>query len=305
MPHPADLQNNSEFDDSDSSSTVVASACNPNLNRDLFNELLQMVPLVQSILTDRKPTRSFPHRSSMIYTKAPPKQKKQSIPAPKTRDHGAKEQNSDAESFSMFSGRAFTSEKDIEELATLKEQIGDLQLKLKEREELAENLRDQMNAVNARLDEMKRQVSEKDGSLKYSQQQLSDAKIKLADKQAALEKIHWEMMTSNKKVEKLQEELDSVQVDISTFTLLLESLANTDTAMYTDDYDTKPYVFNHVPEIDDLDEMEWQKMEEARKAYIAAVAFSKEKRDEESIAAAANARLRLQSLLFKSKTFNT
>lgn len=57
------------------------------------------------------------------------------------------------------------------------------------------------------------------------------------------------MMTSNKKVEKLQEELDSVQVDISTFTLLLESLANTDTAMYTDDYDTKPYVFNHVPEI--------------------------------------------------------
>lgn len=77
----------------------------------------------------------------------------------------------------MFSGRAFTSEKDIEELATLKEQIGDLQLKLKEREELAENLRDQMNAVNARLDEMKRQVSEKDGSLKYSQQQLSDAKV--------------------------------------------------------------------------------------------------------------------------------
>jgi len=73
--------------------------------------------------------------------------------------------------------------------------------------------------------------------------------IKLADKQAALEKIHWEMMTSNKKVEKLQEELDSVQADVSTFTLLLESFAKTDTAKYTDDYDTKPYVFNHVPDI--------------------------------------------------------
>lgn len=56
-------------------------------------------------------------------------------------------------------------------------------------------------------------------------------------------------MTSNKKVEKLQEELDSVQVDVSTFMVLLESLADTDTAMYPDDYDTKPYVFNHVPEI--------------------------------------------------------
>lgn len=73
--------------------------------------------------------------------------------------------------------------------------------------------------------------------------------IKLADKQAALEKIHWEMMTSNKKVEKLQVELDSVQADVSTFTLLLESFAKTDTAKYTDDYDTKPYVFNHVPDI--------------------------------------------------------
>jgi predicted nuclease with TOPRIM domain len=80
----------------------------------------------------------------------------------------------------MFSGRAFTSEKDIEELATLKEQIGDLQLKLREKDELlksAENLRDQMNAVNAKLDEMKHHVSEKDGSLKYTQQQLSDAKV--------------------------------------------------------------------------------------------------------------------------------
>jgi hypothetical protein len=73
--------------------------------------------------------------------------------------------------------------------------------------------------------------------------------IKLADKQAALEKIHWEMITSNKKVEKLQEELDSVQTDISSFTLLLEGLAKTDTAKYTDDYDTKPYVFNHAPDI--------------------------------------------------------
>jgi hypothetical protein len=52
-----------------------------------------------------------------------------------------------------------------------------------------------------------------------------------------------------------------------------------------------------------MDEMECQKIE-ARKAYIAAVAVCNEKQDEESIAAAANARLHLQSLLFKSKNFN-
>lgn len=41
-------------------------------------------------------------------------------------------------------------------------------------------------------------------------------------------------------------------------------------------------------------------MEGARKAYIAAVAAAKEKQDEESIAAAAEARLHLQSFAFKS-----
>lgn len=45
-------------------------------------------------------------------------------------------------------------------------------------------------------------------------------------------------------------------------------------------------------------------MEEARKAYIAAVAVAKEKRDEESIAAAASARLHLQSFVFKTQNFN-
>lgn len=41
-------------------------------------------------------------------------------------------------------------------------------------------------------------------------------------------------------------------------------------------------------------------MEEARIAYIAAVAAAKEKQDEKSIAAAANARLHLQSFVFRT-----
>ncbi|KAK2393113.1 hypothetical protein P8452_15187 [Trifolium repens] len=324
------MQHSNLGDDSDSwlSTAAASSAPNSNLNRDLFNDLVQIVPLVQSLIDSKATTRSsFTRRGSIIYTKTPAREsffKKavdskgrnvaQSIPDTKISDEGVKEQakngnnTSDADdSFSMFSGRAFTSEKDTEELATLKEKMEELQLKLTEKDELlksAENLRDQMNAASAKLDEMKHQVSEKDGSLKYTQQQLSDAKIMLADKQAALEKIHWEMMTSNKKVEKLQEELDSVQTDISSFTLLLEGLAKTDTAKCTDDYDTKPYVFNHAPDIDNMDEVESQKIEAARKAYTVAVAVCKEKRDEESIAAAANARLQLQSLLFKSKNMN-
>lgn len=52
---------------------------------------------------------------------------------------------------------------------------------------------------------------------------------------------------------------------------------------------------------DDVDEKEMQKMEEARQAYVAAVATAKEKQDEESLAAAASARLHLQSFLFSSE----
>lgn len=45
-------------------------------------------------------------------------------------------------------------------------------------------------------------------------------------------------------------------------------------------------------------------MEEAREAYVAAVAAAKEKQDEESISAAARARLHLQSFIFRSGSMN-
>lgn len=43
-----------------------------------------------------------------------------------------------------------------------------------------------------------------------------------------------------------------------------------------------------------------QEMEEAREAYIAAVATAREKQDEDSIAAAASARIYLQSFVFRA-----
>ncbi|CAL0330574.1 unnamed protein product [Lupinus luteus] len=317
-------QHNSDFGDPNNSSSAPSSLPNSNLDRDLFNDLVEIVPLVQSLI-DRKASRSFTRRGSMIYTKTPAigsfskrgtdlkgRNIGQSIPIKKKVDRGEKEQgkngsqNSDAD-FSMFSSRTLTSDNDTEDLIILKEQVEELQKKLWEKDELlksAENSREQMNVFNAKLEELKHQTLEKDSLLKYTQQQLIDAKIKLADKQAALEKIQWEAMTSTKKVEKLQNELDSVQTDISSFTLLLEGLAKIDTAGCTDDYDTKPYDFTHLPSIDDLDEMDLQKMEEARKTYIAAVAVAKERRDEESIAAASSARLHLQSFIFKSTNVN-
>ncbi|KAM0982833.1 hypothetical protein ACFX2J_015578 [Malus domestica] len=291
-----------------------STATNSNLDRVLFKDLVEIVPLVQSLI-DRKASSSFTRRGSVAYTKTPSREslsKKveqkgrnaaQSIPARKKRDHGDKDSSKnagslDADSFSSFSSRASAAEK--EELDTLRVQVEDLQKKVAEKEELlksSEISKDQMNAVQAKLNEYKQQVAEKDTVIKAVKQQLSDAKIKLADKQAALEKLQWEVMTSNRKVEKLQGEQDSLKGQISSFMLLFESLMKADPVVYGEDFDISMNTVDHLPHIDDLDEAQMKKMEEARRAYIAAVAAAKEKQDEESIAAAASARLHLQSFV--------
>lgn len=110
----------------------------------------------------------------------------QSIPTKKKRDQGDKDHgktagdNQDADSFSIFSSRALATEKETEELVTLREQVEDLQKKLLEKDELlksAEISKNQMNAVHAKFDELKHQAAEKDSLIKSTQLQLSDAKV--------------------------------------------------------------------------------------------------------------------------------
>ncbi|CAJ1975484.1 unnamed protein product [Sphenostylis stenocarpa] len=242
----------------------------------LFNDLVQIVPLVQSFI-DGEERSSFTRQGSMVYTKRPSRKSLLKI------------------RFDMRKGQK-------DERVILKEKVEELQKKILEKDqliELGENTKKPMKALEQKLDELKHQASEKDSLLKSTKQQLFDVKIELADKQAAIEKIQWETMTSNKKMEKLHEQLDSMQEDISSFTLLLKGLTIPDPAEQADHYDIKPYEFNHLPSIDDLDEMEMQKMEEARKKYIAAVIAAKEKQDEEYLATVVNERLQLQSILFK------
>ncbi|XP_044476250.1 protein MICROTUBULE BINDING PROTEIN 2C-like [Mangifera indica] len=298
---------------------------NSNVDRVLFKDLVEIVPLVQSLI-DRKANSSFTRRGSVYYTKTPSREslsKKvdpkgrnvaQSLPPKKKKDHGDKElgknanSNQDADSFSIFSSRALGSEKENKELVALREEVEDLRRKLLEKDELlksAESSISEMNAVHVKLDELKLQVAEKDSLVKSTQLQLSDAKIKLADKQAMLERIQWEAMMANKKVEKLQEELDSMQGEITSIMQLFKGIIKKDSTIDADDdYDVAPYYRDRLSDTDDVDDTETQKIEEAREAYIAAVAAAKNKQDEESIAAAASARLYLQSIVFKSNNFS-
>ncbi|KAL2479097.1 movement protein binding protein 2C [Forsythia ovata] len=301
-----------------SAAAATASAAG-NVDRVLFNNLVEIVPLVQSLI-DRKANTSFTRRGSMIYTKTPTKEslyKKtarrnaaQSIPTKKHRDQGDKDENKNvvdsqdghADNFSLFASRSLQLEKEREELVALSEQVEDLQKKISQKDELlksAELSKNEMASMYTRLDELKNEITEKEMLIRSTQLQLSDTKIELADKQAAVEKLQWESMTSNKKVEKLQEDLQMVEGQVSSMMALIQGLARTHSALSVEDDDDVPHPLDHDHDLDDLNEIERQKLEAAREAYIVAVAAVKEKQDEESIAAAANARLHLQSLVLK------
>lgn len=298
---PSHRRNLSAF----SNSTAPVSA--GNVDRLLLNDLAEIVPLVQSLI-DGKANNSYTRRGSMTYTKKPSRQSistkmnegrsAQSIPGKKRRENGGNEQDGGGDGFSMFSSSAILS-KEREELVELREKVDNLQRQLLEKDEIlksAEASKNEMNFVHNMLDQVKKQALEKDALLRSTQAQLADLKIKLADKQAAVERLQWEAMTSNKKVEKLQEDLNAFQGEMSSYALLFEGLSNDNYTLSDQDYDVIPHGV-HLPEIDDVDELELSKMEEAREAYMAAIAAAKEKQDEESIAMAAHARLHLQSFV--------
>ncbi|KAL8151273.1 hypothetical protein V2J09_021081 [Rumex salicifolius] len=68
---------------------------------------------------------------------------------------------------------------------------------------------------------------------------------------------------------------------------------------YGEDYEVEPYIMDPLPGIDDMDESEMREMEATTDSYLGAIVIANEKQDEESLQSAVNARLHLQSFVFK------
>ncbi|GFQ06201.1 hypothetical protein PHJA_002764100 [Phtheirospermum japonicum] len=240
--------------------------------------------------------------SAMEWSGSPAAGRSATLPTKKQKDQGDNDQIRTAATLQDGCAENFSisSSKTKEELVALRDRVEDLKKHLSEKDELlksAELSKSEMASIHIKFDELKNEAAEKDSLIKSTQLQLSDAKIKLADKQAAVEKLQWEVMTSSKKVEKLQEALDKVEGEISSFMLLIQGLASNDFPISAGDYDDAPYYFDQTHELDY--EVDVQKLEAAREAYVAAVAAAKEKQDERSFYVAANARLLLQSITLK------
>ncbi|KAI3885237.1 hypothetical protein MKW98_002629 [Papaver atlanticum] len=297
-------------------SSEIGRTSSSNVDGVLLQNLVEIVPLVESFM-DQRPKSSFNRRASVIYTKTPSKEidskkttdpkgtKKaaQSVPSKKHRDclcDHDKNKGKNAKSYELptCNSRASTKVGDREEFIRLQERVEKLQRKLSEKDELLKSAQvsmKQMAALNADVPKMKKQVAGKDSLIGSTHLKLFGTQVKLVNKQAMLECLELEAKTSNRKVEILQEELDSMQREISAFTLLFEVLKQNNSTSYVVS-DTVPDL-DQLPYIDDIDENKMLQMEEVRKAYVAAVSTAKENQDEESVVLAAKMRLRLQSLV--------
>uniref|UniRef100_A0A6V7QQU7 Protein MICROTUBULE BINDING PROTEIN 2C n=1 Tax=Ananas comosus var. bracteatus TaxID=296719 RepID=A0A6V7QQU7_ANACO len=283
-----------------------------NVDRLLFKNLVEMVPLVESLM-DRRANSSYSRRASVVYTPAPSQSKKaadtkagrtaHSISAKKRRDHGenAQKSNQDADNgddYSIILSKAMAAEKDREEMAMLREQISDLQKKLLEKDEALKSAENTVNQMSASYGILEEQVAEKDSLLKSTTSQLQNAKILLADKQAALEKLEWEAKMSNRKIEELQGDVDSMDFEITALMKAFEKLSENDSATYSENGISSSLEFEPLQlAVDEIDNDEIQKMEEERAAYVAALTAVKENPSDDFLSKAAEARLRLRAFV--------
>ncbi|XP_042450433.1 protein MICROTUBULE BINDING PROTEIN 2C-like [Zingiber officinale] len=280
-----------------------------NVDRVLFKNLVEMVPLVESLM-DRRARSSFTRRASVIYTPAPSHPKKateakggranSTVSVKKQRDFEDNAQrNKQKDSSIGFTVETEKLQKDQEELNILKEQINDLQRKILEKDEALESADSEINQLrvtNISIDELRAQIAEKDSMVKSNNSLLNNAKISLADKQATLERLTWEAQMSKKKIEELQGERASMDYEITTLMKIFEQLSANHSSMNPDE-SLCSYRLEPLPVINDSDDITSEKVGEARAAYSAAVAAAKENPTEELLAKAAEARLQLQALV--------
>lgn len=305
VPSPPPTSPPRRADSSFSAASVAAAA---NVDPSIFNELVEMVPLVLSLI-DQKPNTSFTRKGSVIYTKTPSREslyKKASEAKGRntTQQNFKRKENrsvgSNLDGCGDLLSRSSLSENEREELLALRKQVEDLQRQVLEKDELLKEFEDskiEMASLHSKLEEIQKELAKKDSLLESTQIQLSDVKVKLADKQAAVEKLEWEATTSIKKAEKLEKDLEAVREEISSFVKSVGELSKSNTTHAEDDLDDH-YLWGHqLNQMDDLNEMEMRKLEAAQEAYVAALAVDKERKDELSIAEALAARKQMQSLL--------
>ncbi|KAJ3677533.1 hypothetical protein LUZ60_003257 [Juncus effusus] len=311
--------------------SMAAPAAGKNVDKLLFKNLVEMVPLVETLM-EKKPNPAFTRRASIVHTAAPAQVKKvsNSTPKPITKTKSIPPKNlktpngnltkpkkdsskiSPSSSSRPLLGLARNLKKEREELALLQVQVKDLESKLIEKESALKSAQDsieEMNLVTETLEETKRQLENKELLVKSASDELYDAKIALADKQAALEKLEWEGKMSSIKVKELEGDVANMNDEISVLMDVFEKFSPTnnnskskesESESEDDENEDSSLEIEPISLEDDLMEIDMEKMETEISKYILALEAAKVNPSEESLDVVAQERLRLQALVLSS-----
>lgn len=352
------------------SSPSVSSQANGHVDKDLYRDLVEMVPLVQSLM-DYRGNKSFSHYSTLVYTPTPTPRdlsarkmqdqngRKTPQSTRRTKERAPKEgflsdncktnnveyQGQFLDEVSICSSRSSVGHENIvdgnkaetlstgnsAELLQLQNQIEVLEKKLVEKEDellkSAENSTIRMEALQRKVEELQRQMLEKDSLIKAAHLQLCHKKNELADVKSLLKKAEEDSKASNWKLHKLEEDLSGLRCQIAAFISVFQAaeekaatsgmqgvqspedldvdpnFSSQDSHLnssYMDEIEHDHHVASTPP-----DKKEEEDLEQARRMYLAAIIAAKNNPGEESLCLAAGLRVQLQQFLLRSTLENT
>lgn len=353
------------------SSPSVSSQANGHVDKDLYRDLVEMVPLVQSLM-DHRGNKSFSHYSTLVYTptptprdssarkmqdqigrKTPQTTRRTKEKAPKEgflsdncKNNNVEYQGQFLDEVSICSSRSSVGHEEnmvdgnkaetlssgnSAELLQLQNQIEMLEKKLAEKEDeilkSAENSTIKMEAIQRKVEELQRQMLEKDSLIKASHLQLCHKKNELADVKSLLKKAEEDSKASNWKLHKLEEDLSGLRCQIAAFISFFQAAEEKDATsgmqgfQSPEDLDVDPNFSSqdshlnssYMDEIEhdhhvastQPDKKEEEDLEQARRMYLAAIIAAKNNPGEESLCLAAVLRVQLQQFLLRPTLENT
>lgn len=353
------------------SSPSVSSQANGHVDKDLYRDLVEMVPLVQSLM-DHRGNKSFSHYSTLVYTptptprdssarkmqdqigrKTPQTTRRTKEKAPKEgflsdncKNNNVEYQGQFLDEVSICSSRSSVGHEEnmvdgnkaetlssgnSAELLQLQNQIEMLEKKLAEKEDeilkSAENSTIKMEAIQRKVEELQRQMLEKDSLIKASHLQLCHKKNELADVKSLLKKAEEDSKASNWKLHKLEEDLSGLRCQIAAFISFFQAAEEKDATsgmqgfQSPEDLDVDPNFSSQDSHLNSsyMDEMEHdhhvastqpdkkeeEDLEQARRMYLAAIIAAKNNPGEESLCLAAVLRVQLQQFLLRPTLENT
>ncbi|MCO5600755.1 hypothetical protein L7F22_054870 [Adiantum nelumboides] len=224
----------------------------------LYHNLVEMIPLVESFMQDQQTTKSFPRHASLVYTPTP---SREAWPFKKPLDHSNKgkpgrgqlvsskraelresslwdntenmahDEHIYAEEIPLLpypsSQRANRGAPPTSETIHLRRQVQQLEQKLSDKEcqlQAAEKTAQQFHLqLNAAIDRLQSQIQQKDQAIQNVQNQLFERQLEVVSLQSLVKKSEVNVQASSMKAASLEEELDGLRSQVGALFFLVQS----------------------------------------------------------------------------------